>query len=284
MGINSTILQQNVDCLLKKVSTDICERVREDHLTRAAALGGQIDETRKTLQSQFSQTDLYQLDSRISQDIEEMKHTMMDKHRKKLEFLQEKPDVIVIDDTDDLQQPPTTHVENNVQHPTEKTNGKKSNKKIKSKNKNINHEVEVKQKTVNKHSTAEKQKPININSTAENSKNDKVGSDEPTIKPPMSNSRHPRVVTNTANRNPKNFKTPGTTYSYAEAVQNGVQINQTLATLQMTLETLTKSVNSLMSVTKKKREIAGLYELKTGKRGEVIKRDKNKYGGGKRQF
>ncbi|KAH3698402.1 hypothetical protein DPMN_085922 [Dreissena polymorpha] len=71
VGNDSAELQSDIDALLQKVSVEICEIIRADHLRRAHSIEQSIEDLRKSLQHELSNNDFNTMVNDIFKETEE---------------------------------------------------------------------------------------------------------------------------------------------------------------------------------------------------------------------
>ena len=216
VGRDTTELQKSVDDLLFKVSRDICDRVRDDHLRRSHEYSCLVEKTRNEIKNALTDDELITVDSNIFEQTERTKTILVVKHNKKINYLKksannEQHDTIIIDDEEDT---------NNINQPEQSTDKRKETTRKPRKQK------PPRRRTPN--NTSVRNEPII-------DKESKINQRSSVLPPEGSN--------------PKNETAPGTKKTYKEAVVNGAQKPAINQDLQQTLQTLSQVVQNLLTVT-----------------------------------
>jgi hypothetical protein len=89
VGGTSNKLQEKVDSLLHRVSVEVCEMIKEDHMRRSNELTSEMEKLRADLEKDLDNEQLDNLDKEISDSIEKSRTTIEKRHAKKLNFLKE---------------------------------------------------------------------------------------------------------------------------------------------------------------------------------------------------
>ena len=76
VGRDATDLQKSVDDLLLKVSRDICDRVRDDHLRRSHEYSCLTEKTRNEIKNTLNDDELITMDSKIYKNTEIIKNNV----------------------------------------------------------------------------------------------------------------------------------------------------------------------------------------------------------------
>lgn len=89
-GSDSGELQNSIDGLLRRVSAEICEQVRDEHLRKSETYGKEMEQIRNELMKSMDPQELFSTDEKISQLTEEKKEVLKQGHKKKLNYLKGK--------------------------------------------------------------------------------------------------------------------------------------------------------------------------------------------------
>jgi hypothetical protein len=231
VGKDSDDLQNSIDSLLLKVSKDICERVRGDHIRRSHDYGRLIEEKRNDLKTDLNNEELFKIDCDIFERTEKKKEDVLLTHEKKLKFLIEASfqikTSIISNNTDDEEYNDEIVVTTTKQDKTTAKNGG---------------QVKRAKKVQNVKSKPTKKTPT-FRSMDTNTQNTRQPVKPKTSIETSCPSSSPEVEVS------KNLQAPGTRKTYAEAIKHGAPQENNSLKLQKTLELLTKMVTDLLAVT-----------------------------------
>jgi len=87
VGDDTKNLQKSIDQLLHKVSLDICDRIKEEHLRKKINFEREIEALRKDIKSTSSDEQLSKLDSDIHTQLAQKQSKIIVQHQKKLTHL-----------------------------------------------------------------------------------------------------------------------------------------------------------------------------------------------------
>lgn len=210
VGKDFSDLQKSVDNLLKKVSLDICERVKSAHQQKVRQIGVEIESLRDTLKDKSGDEGITEFDLSVFERTEAKKNSILDKQNRKLKSLQNKS-----------RTPTTPTPENSTVKPRPKQK-KKQNKK--------------------QNQNPKQSKQMNT-SAGKQEKTKESDMNKPGKKPSKAQNANqtPQEEATKENPNqPKNFQTSGTKKTYAEAITKGAEVNvqETLVTILSSLKTL----------------------------------------------
>ena len=228
VGGNSEELQTTVNNLLHRVSFDICEKIRDDHIRKSRQYDSQIEIIRADIQRNTSAEKFTSIEEETRTKTEKAKELIERRHSKKLESwknvqLKDVP-VIVIDEAKE-----STSDEQWQQVPRRKRKTQKQNQDAQRQNQ--------RQVSSNKNKSVSSAKNAQKNILSKNHKKNVANQGET-----------PREQEHDISKNiPKNGNASGPK-TYSKAVQNEAEI-KTMQTLdvQKTLEFLTKAVTELLA-------------------------------------
>lgn len=242
-GSDSDELQSSIDGLLRRVSSEICEQIRDEHLRKSESYGKEMENVRNAMMKTMNPEVMFATDEMIAKHTDEKKEVMKNGHRKKLAFLKgenqaNNSETIIITDT------PVKQVKSSKKA-TEQRRNNRNNKASKTLNKKLPYQ--------NKSSVTNK-----IPEKVEPSKGEAVNQS-------------------------KNLETPGTSMTYAEALKKGEnQVQRNLQSSVETLtKIMTQFITIMMD--SKQDEPDDLYAWKTPKHGAKQRKGLNRYRKEKRQ-
>ena len=282
VGNYSAELQNDIDALLQKVSVEICERVRADHLRRAHSIGQSIEELRKSLEHKLSNNDFNTMENDIFKETEEKQILLNKTHEQKLNILR----------NEQIRYQQKEKKKTIRGEKTSTNNYCSTNKQTKSTNDTGHnegwHTVARKQKSP-KHQSVPNQKRDTGNAFVQ-----KAQAEQNRMKTPEKNStttihnpgNKSSICSNTSSPSSKNEHTPGTKMSYREAVINGAtrtpQMKEHETSLIHTMEMLIKTVKDLIVTSNQKQGV--LQNLKTDGSTRNFRKERNTFNRVRRQF
>ncbi|KAH3896227.1 hypothetical protein DPMN_020401 [Dreissena polymorpha] len=282
VGNDSAELQSDIDALLQKVSVEICERIRADHLRRAHSIEQSIEDLRKSLQHELSNNDFNTMENDIFKETEEKQILLNKTHEKKLNILR------------------------NEQIKYKQKEVKKAIRGEKTSTINFCSTKIQTKSTVDTdhnegwHTVARKQK-LPKQQSALNQKRDtgnvfvqKAQVKQNRIETPEKNStttilnpgKESSICSDTKSTSSKNERTPGTKMSYREAVINGATkttlMKEHETSLIHTMEILIKTMKDLIVKSNQKQDV--LQNLKTEGSTRNFRKERNTFSRVRKQF
>lgn len=223
VGPDGKELQDDINKLLHKVSVEICERIKEDHLRHNDKTDNMIENTRRLLQNKLTTSDFSNLENEITSYTEDKKNDIVIKHEKKLTYLRE-----------EMSKSRST-LNKNGNHSPVTTDSISTSPQI------VNYNSEQDWQTVKKKQRSSKStKKFTVNKNVNNistkaATTTKTGIIQPTLE----------------NQKSKNVKTPGTKKTYREAVINGEPKNLKTNQLLQKMDIVLQEIKEIAMITTK---------------------------------
>ncbi|KAH3801091.1 hypothetical protein DPMN_154736 [Dreissena polymorpha] len=257
VGNNSSELQDSVDLLLRKVSMEICERIRDDHLRRSTEYGCLLEEVRNELKKKMSNADMFDLDCEINKQTETKRKKLAAVHEQKIRHMVNKK----------REENKSNKLKENTDATVLKTKNDDRPKQDSSPRNRRNNGWKSKGAVNRKE---DKRIKISTAQRVADSKNTDNAELHHTLKTQSSEQKGDRSIPDDRATPSKNEAAPGPKKTYAEALSNGANVNLQLriSSLQISLDSLTKTVAQLVAEAAQRgndRDVLSVFQ--TGKHG-----------------
>lgn len=276
VGNNSSELQDSVDRLLRKVSMEICERIRDDHLRRSTEYGCLLEEVRNELKNKMSNADMFDLDCEINKQTETKREKLAAMHEQKIRHMVNKK----------REENKSNKVKENTDATVLKTKNDDRPKQDSSPRNRRNNGWKSKG-AVNRKEDKRIKISTNTAQRVADSKNTDNAVLHHTLETQSSEQKGDSSIPDDRATPSKNEAAPGPKKTYAEALSNGANVNLQLriSSLQTSLDSLTKTVAQLVAEAAQRgndRDVLSVFQ--TGKHGGKQKNGFAKFRKERKQF